>query len=396
MSFEETVARFDLNPYLVVTVGGQRVSSFASGTPGALVFFWQAPTPAGATEGRTYIVQTQAPHAIELIQQAVRSGVDGMFGDATRTAIINDARAHDVNFPDTEPALAPLMAYALNRAFFGGVGRVGIPGRAVYPNVHTALRAAGNSTRLIIRDLATGQQVNIVPMNVGGQTVSLPSTAGLAPSAAPTPVPPPIDAPPPAERPDVRTLSDADRRVLGAGTAPAAAGSARVFVSASAPEYARLAPWTVAAPWRIISQEPTANTFRMLAEGPPGPPGSINISVNDRPPVALTIPAAVAGQQVNVVVAFDASGNPSIDRTWTTPVGTDASQAPAATQPESAIVPVGNNALGDVTVSHPPPSPPSGMSTPAKWGVGIGIAALLGGGAYVFRHELGLAKRRAE
>ena len=97
MSFEDIVQRFDLNPYLVVTASGQRVSSFTSGTPGALVFFWQAPTPTGATEGRTYLVQTQAPHAIELIQQAVQTGVDGQFGDATRTAIINDARAHGVD-----------------------------------------------------------------------------------------------------------------------------------------------------------------------------------------------------------------------------------------------------------------------------------------------------------
>ena len=98
MSFDSTVQSFVLTPFLTATSGGRKVSSFADGTPGALAFFWQAPTPSGAEEGRAYLVSTQSPFAIELIQRAVGTTVDGKFGDLTRRAVIADANAHGVPF----------------------------------------------------------------------------------------------------------------------------------------------------------------------------------------------------------------------------------------------------------------------------------------------------------
>ena len=387
--FNNLISNFVIAPYEVVTVRGAKVSSFVSGQQGSAVFFWRAPA------GRVYIVNTQAPYLIRLIQQAVGAHVDGRFGDNTRIAIVNDARSRGVNFPDNEPVLAPLMAYAINRALFGGVGTVGIPGSVQYPDIALATLASGTSSYLRMRDIATGRDATLAPVTLPtGQVARLPTNANDPPPVAntnvpvaPTPTPPATPATPalPATRTEERTLTDADRRVLniGAQVAPTQ-GTARAFVSSTAPDGIRMQPWTVQAPWRMLSQEPTGNSFRALAEGPPDAAGSITITMDNGRTSRVPI-STVAGQQTNVVVALDAAGNATIQSQWQTPIGTDgATAAPTlGTRPES--LPGNNNALAPAPAPYPvappqqPVAPPQPMSTGAKVAIGVVGVAAVGG-----------------
>lgn len=405
--FNNLISNFVIAPYEVVMVRGAKVSSFVSGQQGSAVFFWRAPA------GRVYIVNTQAPYLIRLIQQAVGASVDGRFGDNTRIAIVNDARSRGVNFPDNEPVLAPLMAYAINRALFGGVGTVGIPGSVQYPDIALATLASGTSSYLRMRDIATGRDATLAPVTLPtGQVARLPTNANDPPPVAnnPVPVAPPTPAPPtprpelPPTRTEERTLTDADRRVLNIGqqVAPAQPQLARAFVSSTAPENITVRPWTVEAPWRILSQEPSGSSFRALAEGPPMAEGWIRISMDNGSNTTLPL-STVAGQQTNVVVALDASGNATIQSQWRTPIGTDgATAAPTSgTRPESLPgpapapglpptrpegLPGNNNALAPgpaptypVAPPQQPVAPPQPMSTGAKVAIGVVGVAAVGG-----------------
>lgn len=396
--FDALVAGFVIAPYQPVSEGGHKVTSFRSGTPGAAAFYWQAPA------GRAYIVNTQAPWLVERIQQAVGVAQDGRFGDQTRRAIIANARANGVNFADEEPVLAPLLAYAINRALFGGQGRVGLPGAVVFPNINDARRATGSSTYLRIRDLATGRDVALAPVTLPtGQTVSLPTNANVPPPVAPPgAVPPPAPLPGPGSSPalpehrtEARPLSGDDRAVLtAAANTPAAPGLARAFISAEAPPNAGVSwtPWEAGGTWRLVERRNSPTAMRVIAEGPPQDALPVRLTLQGAATPSEFMVRAVAGQQTNVVLTVDATGRITGQQTWMTPIAADA----AAARPESA--PVGNNALAPVLpqgvqpypVAAPlaPTVPEEGWSTTKKVVVVSVVGAVVGGGiAYYGRTQ---------
>jgi hypothetical protein len=404
VSFDSTVQSFVLTPFLTATSGGRRVSSFNDGTPGALAFFWQAPTPPGASEGRAYLVSTQSPFAIELIQRAVGTSVDGKFGDLTRRAVIADANVHGVPFPPEEPALAPLMSYALNRAFFGGVGRVALPGSVVYPNIVTAQRANGNSTRVVIRDIATGQIVSMVPTVINGQQVSIPSTATQPPPSTPTPEsrPPVTPQPTPTATTSYGRL-DVTVRAPPASELPAgsrftgftpwtADGSNRLIEQQVRGEETH-AVFDVAVPAGGASNVPVGGPFTIAsADGAPHEARfQVVLPVRDGAVTTAVIQIHVSGSQVTAEVVSQST----VPATAAQPQG----QPPVAlpeSRPESGLSTYGNNALGNVNVAQPPvvqqPPAPTGMSTAAKVGIGTAVAALVVGGVWTFRKQLGISK----
>jgi hypothetical protein len=175
---------------------------------------------------------------------------------------------------------------------------------------------------------------------------------------------------------------------IGAQVAPAQQSLARAFVSSTAPANITVRPWAVQPPWRMLSQEPTGNSFRALAEGPPDSAGSITITMDNgrtsRVPISTT-----AGQQTNVVVAIDSQGNATIQSEWRTPIGTDAAVATptSGTRPES--VPGNNNALAPgpaptypVAPPQQPTAPPQPMGTATKVGIAVVGVAAIGGLAW--------------
>lgn len=188
MSLAETASRFDLGPYYRANAAdGRGASSILSGTEGSLLYFY---SPDGV---RTYLVRTQAPFAVEQIQRSTGAQIDGRFGDATRRAVIAAMRAAGMNVPDTLPAVEPLVAFALKKAFHQGRGEVALPVRFLYPNISTAVRAQGSSTLLSAIDTSTGQAVPVVAMNAVAaptptQTVVRPEALPVQP--APPPMPP--------------------------------------------------------------------------------------------------------------------------------------------------------------------------------------------------------------
>lgn len=403
MSFDSTVQSFVLTPFLTATSGGRKVSSFADGTPGALAFFWQAPTPSGAEEGRAYLVSTQSPFAIELIQRAVGTTVDGKFGDLTRRAVIADANARGVPFSPEEPALAPLMSYALNRAFFGGVGRVALPGSVVYPNIVTAQRANGSSTRVVIRDIATGQIVSMVPTVINGQQVSIPSTATQ---------PPPSTATTTESRPPI-TPQPTPTTAYGRLDVTVRAPPASELPSGS--RFTGFTPWTATGSNRLIEQQVRGEETHAVFDVAVAAGGTTNVPVGgpftiasadgtQRPATFQVILPVRDGATTTAVIQIHVNGSQvtaevvSQNTTSSTPAQPQAQPDGALpeSRPESGLSPYGNNALGNVPAAQPPvvqqPPAPTGMSTAAKVGIGAAVAVLVVGGVYTFRKELGISK----
>lgn len=174
MALEEAVLNFAIQPYLF---GTPKRSSFLSSVNGSLAFFVEAPA------GRIFLVRTQARDVVDRIQNAVHVNVDGKFGGATMAGILNAARADGVEFPANAPATAPVMAYALGKAYFDGTGRIGFPANMVWPDVQSAPLSSNTSRFLQMLDLSTGQYATVeTTRNANGVEVSLPSTWTLPPT----------------------------------------------------------------------------------------------------------------------------------------------------------------------------------------------------------------------
>lgn len=399
--FNNVVSNFVIAPYEVVTVRGAKVSSFVSGQQGSAVFFWRAPA------GRVYIVNTQAPYLIRLIQQAVGAHVDGRFGDNTRIAIVNDARSRGVNFPDNEPVLAPLMAYAINRALFGGVGTVGIPGSVQYPDIALATLASGTSSYLRMRDIATGRDATLAPVTLPtGQIARLPTNANDPPPVANNPVP---VAPPTRTETVAPALRIAECLVtflpppaseLGgppAGFTPwAGSGSVRIVSqstdgtnSTTALIEVRLAPGasdTLAGVVTLARYNGSTSTFNL----------ALPFTADRRTVVRLQGHVTPAG--VTSVTVLSQSSEEIPPTTQGTPgagTGTGSTEiAPLpGTRPEG--LPGNNNALapGPAPAPYPvappqqPVAPPQPMSTGAKVAIGVGVVAAVGGLAWYAKKQ---------
>ena len=187
MTLAETAQQFPIDGYLVV--GNPRRSSWINGTERALAFFWEPPT------GGAKLVRTQAPYIIRQIQRFFGADNDGIFGEQTRQAIENHARANGLNPPRGWSAWPQLLGYALSTAVLGG-GSVIFPSRNDFPNTNRPSLAPSprgrESSYVGILDLLTRQESPL------GVTTPQPVPHGAMPAPSPpgTPVQPPV-APPP-------------------------------------------------------------------------------------------------------------------------------------------------------------------------------------------------------
>lgn len=388
--FNEVVSNFVIAPYEVVTVSGRKVSSFVSGQQGSAVFFWRAPA------GRVYVVNTQAPYLIRLIQQAVGAHVDGQFGDSTRIAIVNDARSRGVNFADNEPVLAPLMAYAINRALFGGIGTVGIPGSVQYPDIALATLASGRSSYLRMRDIATGRDATLAPVTLPtGQTANLPTNANVPPPVSPSPVPVA-----PTTRPEVVAPALRIAECLVTFLPPPAS-------ELGAPP-SGFTPWSGSGNVRIVSQSTDGtNSTSALIEVRLAPgasdtlAGTVTLARYDGSSLVfnLTLPFTadrrtivrlqghVTPAGVTSVTELSRSSEeipPHVPAPGPTPNGTGTEIALPGTRTEG--LPGNNNALAPgpavtypVATPQQPAAPPQPMSTGTKVAIGVVGVAAVGG-----------------
>lgn len=172
--------------------GRPRVSSWTDGRQRALAFYYEHPTT-----HRVYLIRTQAPYITERLQQYFGTQVDGLFGERTREAIVNHARANGVNFAPGTAATGPLLAYALQTGFLGG-GRVAFPPAMDFPDTAHPVLASNPEgrryTSVFAMDLDSGAEVQGTPSDVvvpplptqtQAQTHSLaPSTHSTASSVA--------------------------------------------------------------------------------------------------------------------------------------------------------------------------------------------------------------------
>lgn len=206
MALADTLGTFRLNAFYRNPQRDR--SSFTSGNERSALWFYENPL------GRDYLIQSQAPHVIRQIQRAFGSSVvDGRFGPQTLAAVRAAAAQDGITFPNQ---LTPeVMAYALRRAFHGGVGTVVLPARNELPNVDRPNLAPSSSTFVGALDIATGQAV---PLQT---TVNTPA----APSPTPSPSPVPQPGPTPVGTTTQRNLTESTNQ----NTQPAQTSEASMF-----------------------------------------------------------------------------------------------------------------------------------------------------------------------
>ena len=187
---------FPRDQYLLSAPPGRpRVSSWVDGRQRALMFYWEDPR-----NRRVYMLRTQAPYITEILQRFFGTRVDGRFGELTRAAIVNHARANGVNFAPNTPATGPLLAYALQTAFLNG-GRVAFPPSMDYPDTnHPVLATSPDGRRystVYALDHNTGHEVSGNPADLPAAPATSTQTHSLAQSNQQPSVPgaPPIYAP---------------------------------------------------------------------------------------------------------------------------------------------------------------------------------------------------------
>lgn len=165
--------QFPRDQYLLPsrTPGRPRVSSWTDGRQRALAFYYEHPTT-----GRVYLIRTQAPYITERLQQYFGTTVDGIFGERTREAIVNHARANGVNFAPGTAATGPLLAYALQTGFLGG-GRVAFPPAMDFPDTARPVIATNPEGRRYTSVFA-------MDLDSGAEGPGLPP---VTPTPAPTP-----------------------------------------------------------------------------------------------------------------------------------------------------------------------------------------------------------------
>lgn len=186
-AIDDALRDFRLNAYY--RTPSRDRSSFTSSEERSALYFYARP------DGRTFLIQTQAPYVIQQIQRAFGvNPVDGRFGPQTLQAVRAQALREGITLPNQ--LTAQVMSYALQKAIHRGSGIVAIPARFELPDVDRPNLSTSRSTFLGAIDIATGQPASIDP-GTGTVGAGLPAPAASAPSpstaiaprpAAPSPV----------------------------------------------------------------------------------------------------------------------------------------------------------------------------------------------------------------
>lgn len=182
-AIDDALRDFRLNAYY--RTPSRDRSSFTSSEERSALYFYARP------DGRTFLIQTQAPFVINQIQRAFGvNPVDGRFGPQTLQAIRAQAMREGITLPDQ--LTAQVMSYALQKAIHRGSGIVAIPARFELPDVDRPNLSTSRSTFLGAIDIATGQPASIDPGTgtVGAGLPAIPASApvGTPSTGSPSPV----------------------------------------------------------------------------------------------------------------------------------------------------------------------------------------------------------------